>query len=70
MPLAMMSVGEIRTVLECKGKSEMKKHLQNLGFTHGERIQVLNENPSGLIILVKGVKLALNRGVASMIYVE
>ena len=41
----------------------------DLGFVKGERVQVIGENPSGMILLVKGVRIALNRGLASRIMV-
>ncbi|MDF2484477.1 MAG: Fe2+ transport system protein [Herbinix sp.] len=70
MSLAMLGIGEIRRVSEFRGKNEMKKHLQDLGFIRGENVQVIGENPSGLILMIKGSKIALNRGLASMIMVE
>jgi ferrous iron transport protein A len=70
MSLAMVSIGEIRTVSEFRGKAEMKKHLQNMGFNKGEKVQVVGENQSGIILLIKDVRIALNRGLASMIMVE
>lgn len=70
MSLAMVTIGEIRRVSEFRGKNEMKKHLQDLGFIKGESVQVVGENPSGIILMIKGVKIALNRGLASMIIVE
>jgi ferrous iron transport protein A len=66
----MLGIGEIRRVSEFRGKNEMKKHLQDLGFIRGENVQVIGENPSGLILMIKGSKIALNRGLASMIMVE
>lgn len=70
MPLAMVMAGETRTIREFTGNEEMKRHLQDLGFTKGEKVRVMGENPSGLILMVKGVKLALNRGLANRIMVE
>lgn len=70
MPLAMVMEGETRTICEFKGTEEMKRHLQDLGFTRGERVRVMGENQSGMILMVKGVKLALNRGLANRIIVE
>ena len=69
MALAMMEVGETRTIQEFHGKEEVKRHLQDLGFVKGEKVQVVGENPSGMILLVKGVRIALNRGLASQIMV-
>lgn len=70
MPLAMVMTGETRTIREFTGNEEMKRHLRDLGFTKGEKVRVMGENPSGLILMVKGVKLALNRGLANRIMVE
>lgn len=69
MALAMMEVGETRVIEAFHGKDEVKRHLQDLGFVQGERVQVLGQNSSGMIILVKGVRIALNRGLATQILV-
>jgi len=69
MSLSMVSIGETRIVSEFRGKAEIKKHLQDLGFIKGQSLQVIGENQSGIILLIKGVKVALNRGLASMIIV-
>ena len=70
MSLAMLEVGEVRRISEFRGKNDMRKHLQDLGFIKGESVQVIGENSSGLILLIKGIRVALNRGLASMIVVE
>jgi ferrous iron transport protein A len=70
MSLSMVDLGETRIVSEFKGKDDMKRHLQDLGFVKGEKVKVVGDNPSGLILLIKGAKVALNRGLASLIIVE
>ena len=70
MSLAMVDLGETKIVSAFRGKEEIKRHLQDMGFVKGERVKVVGDNPSGLIILVKNVKIALNRGLASLIIVE
>ncbi len=69
MALTMMAIGETRKIVEFRGKPEIKQHLQNLGFQKGTEVQVVGENPSGLILLIKDVRIALNKGLASMILV-
>lgn len=69
MPLAMAIEGETKTITDFKGQEEMKRHLQDLGFVKGEQVRVLGENASGMILMVKGVKIALNRGLAHKIIV-
>lgn len=70
MSLSMVALGETRMVSEFRGKDDMKRRLQDLGFVKGEMVQVVGESASGLILLVKGVKVALNRGLASLIIVN
>lgn len=70
MSLAMLELGEMGTISEFRGKEETKRHLQDLGFVRGEAVKVVGENKGGLILLIKGAKVALSKGVASMIMVD
>lgn len=69
MPLAMMNLGEIRTIVDFRGQEDVKRHLQDIGFIKGEKVEVVGENKSGIILIVKGVRIALNRGLATKIMV-
>lgn len=69
MPLSMMEQGETRVITDFRGQEEMKRHLQDLGFIRGERVRVVGENASGMILQVKGTKVALNRSLAQKIMV-
>ena len=53
MLLSMVSLGEIKKIKELRGKDSVKSHLQSLGFLPGENIEVIAENPSGIILLIK-----------------
>jgi len=70
MPLTMVPIGEERVVLSFRGNDEVKRRLQDLGFHQGQGIKILSENDSGLILLIKDVRIALNRGLAQRIIVE
>lgn len=70
MPLTMMELGDTRTISDFRGKDDLKRHLQDLGFIKGEKIKVLSENEGGLILLVKDVRVALNKGLATKIMVS
>ncbi|MCI8516485.1 MAG: ferrous iron transport protein A [Hungatella sp.] len=70
MSLSMVMEGETRIIRGVKGQEEMKRHLQDLGFIRGEKVRVVGENAGGMILMVKGVKVALNRGLAHRIMVE
>ncbi|MCI8821972.1 MAG: ferrous iron transport protein A [Lachnospiraceae bacterium] len=69
MALAFMNIGEKRKVMKLHGKDEVVRHLQDLGFAPGSEVQVLGENAAGMILMVKGVRIALDRGLAGRIMV-
>ncbi len=69
MALSMVNIGEEKRIIELRAKEPVKKHLQSLGFIVGEKVEIVSENSSGLILLVKGSKIALNRGIANKIIV-
>lgn len=70
MALTMVPLGETRVVMTFIGKEEMKRHLQDMGFVKGEKVTVVGENQSGIILIVKGVRIAINRGLASLVIVS
>lgn len=69
MSLAFANIGETKVIVDFVGKDEVKRHLQDMGFIKGESVKLLSENESGLILLVKGVRVAINKGLASKIMV-
>lgn len=70
MPLAMLAQGETKVITDFRGAEDMKRHLQDLGFVKGEEVRVIGENASGMILMIKGVKIALNRSLAHRIIVQ
>lgn len=67
MTLALLNVGESGVVKALRGKEEVVHHLQNLGFASGAEVSVVGQSGSGMILAVKGSRIALNRGLASRI---
>ena len=61
MALALMSIGEKRTVQSLHGKDETLRHLQDLGFAPGAEVECVGDTPGGMILIVKGVRIALDR---------
>ena len=47
MALALMSIGEKRTVQSLRGKDETLRHLQDLGFAPGAEVECVGETPGG-----------------------
>lgn len=69
MALSMALNGETKTIQRFIGREDVITRLREMGFVPGEKIKVMGNNPSGLILLVKGVKIALDRNLASRIIV-
>lgn len=69
MALALAGIGEKRTITDVHGRGEITRHLQDMGFTAGSQVEVLGENAAGMILLVKGTRIALNRSLANKIMV-
>ena len=67
MTLALLNVGESGVVKAFRGKEEVVHHLRNLGFASGAEVSVVGRSGSGMILAVKGSRIALTRGLASRI---
>ena len=70
MSLTMVSIGEEKIIKEIRAKESVKRHLQNLGFITGDNIETISETNSGLILMINGSKIALNKGMANKIIVQ
>ncbi|MDR3136019.1 MAG: ferrous iron transport protein A [Coriobacteriales bacterium] len=51
------------------GDTHVRHHLENLGFVPGERLKVISKTADGLIVNVKGSRVAVNNDAASMVVV-
>ena len=51
------------------GDRKLRRHLEELGFIPGERIKVISRVASGLIVNIKGSRIAVNNDVAAMVFV-
>lgn len=69
MALSMAIKGDNKLIKNIIGKEDVVSRLHELGFIPGEKVKVLGHNGSGLILMVKGVKVALDRGLAARIIV-
>lgn len=69
MPLTLANIGEDNTVKRIVGKPEVKKHLENLGFTVGSNVTILNAIGENVIVKVKEARVAISAEMAQKIYV-
>lgn len=69
MPLTMARAGVENVVVKIRGKDEVLRFLQNLGFIEGSVVTVISEIGGNLIVNVKDTRIALSKTMAGRILV-
>ena len=70
-PLAMVKAGDLVMVAKIGGPVEVRKHLEDLGFVPGSRVDIIAAGGDGNIIVnQKGARLAITEEMARRIMVS
>ena len=69
MPLILADPGEEAVIKKVGGSPEMKKHLEDMGFTAGGTVTVMNTIGGNLIVKVRESRVAISREMAAKIFV-
>ena len=69
MPLTFANIGEEYIIKRIGGIPDVKKHLEDLGFTAGGLITIVSTTAGNLIIKVKESRIAINSDMAQKIIV-
>ena len=69
MPLTMAVAGEKNMIRKVGGKSEVRKHLENLGFVAGSDVTVISDIGGNLIVHIKESRVAISREMAGTILI-
>lgn len=69
MPLSLLSSGNSGKIARISGSGDIRRYLQNLGFIEGREVKVLSDIGGDVIIGVLDSRIALNKEMASHIYV-
>ena len=69
MPLIMAQPGEENVIRKVGGSPEMKKHLEDMGFTAGSAVTVMNTIGGNLIVRVKESRVAVSMEMAARIMI-
>ena len=69
MPIVIAPKDTELNIVKVLADDKTKKHLQSLGVTVGGKIMIISSQGGNVIAIVKGVRLALNRDIASKILV-
>ena len=69
MPLLFANVGEENIIKKIGGNTEIKRHLENLGFVIGGSVSIVSTMAGNLIVKVKESRVAISREMAQKIFV-
>ena len=69
MPLALANIGEEYMIRRVSGNPEVKKHLEDLGFTAGGSIPVVSALGGNIIVKVKESRVAISEEMARKIMI-
>ena len=69
MPLALAKIGEEYMIRRVSGNPEVKKHLEDLGFTAGGSITVVSALGGNIIVKVKESRVAISEEMARKIMI-
>ena len=69
MPLYLAEMGEETVIRRVGGSPETKKHLEDMGFTAGGAVTVLNAIGGNLIVKIKESRVAVSREMAAKIMI-
>ena len=69
IPLVFADKGEAQVIKKIGGSDEVKRHLENLGFTVGGTVTVVNSLGGNIIVKVKESRVAINEDLARKIMI-
>lgn len=69
IPLTYADMGRDVIIKKIGGKSEVRTHLENLGFVAGSSIKVISSLSGNLIVNVKESRVAISKEMAAKIMV-
>ncbi len=69
MPIYLADIMEGQIIRRISGSDKVRAHLNNLGFTTGEEIMLINRINDSVIVKIKGVSLAISNELAKKIFV-
>ncbi|MBQ7070990.1 MAG: ferrous iron transport protein A [Ruminococcus sp.] len=69
MPLVSAKIGEACTIKRIGGKADVKKHLEDLGFSVGGKVTVITVMGGNMIVNVRDTRVAVSRELAMKIMI-
>ncbi|MBQ8320115.1 MAG: ferrous iron transport protein A [Clostridia bacterium] len=69
MPIRMAPIGEEMEIRRLSADEKVKRHLENLGLVVGQKITLMSSEGGAVILKVKDGRVALDKQMASGIFV-
>ncbi len=69
MPLSVADSSKEYKIVRVGGRDKIRNHLHSLGFSTGEKINLISSNDGDVIVNIKDSRIAISRQMASKIYV-
>ncbi|MBO4733919.1 MAG: ferrous iron transport protein A [Clostridia bacterium] len=69
IPLTFAGIGEENIIKRIGGSDDVKHHLENLGFTVGGRVRVINTLSGNVIVSIKESRVAIGKDLAAKIFI-
>ena len=69
MPIARAPLKTLLRVIRISSDPKVKKHLESLGITINSTITILSSDSGNVVIMIKDGRLALDKVIASTIFV-
>ena len=69
MPLFLTDTGEETIIKRVGGSPDMKKHLEDMGFTVGSPVTVMNTIGGNLIVKIKESRVAISKQMTGKIMI-
>lgn len=69
MPIILAPINEEVTIVRVIAEEKTKKHLESLGISNGRKVVVLQVTNGNVILLIGNTRLALDKDLASKIFI-
>ena len=69
MPLSLAAIGEEAMIRKVGGNPEIRKHLEDLGFTAGGTVTVVSALGGNIIVKIKESRVAISEEMARRIMI-
>ncbi|MEE1155591.1 MAG: FeoA family protein [Acutalibacteraceae bacterium] len=69
MPLSLANTGEENIIKKVEGNSQVKNHLENLGFVAGASVSVISSRDGDIIVNIKEARVAISKEMAQKIMI-